>query len=165
MLHKPREARTSSRATFRTAAGLGARSLSEENVTNGSCPGGQLHTGLPQSVKCASSCLAAVPRRPRSLRCPCGRRPGLPVWARGGRIAAQPSRRRPCPCPCPCPAVRWWVARPAAGGGPAAASCRRRARIRGVGVPVRECVSGAACVSGRGFRLLPCRRGSRWKSM
>lgn len=147
-------------------------------MINGSFPDwGQLKTSLPQSVPCASSCRGACcgprppapggfqPQVPAAAAGPGrarGGRPGLPVWARGGRIALPVEAAAAA-----APAVRWWgfSARRREAGRPRL-PVGGRARIRASEcVRVRECVSVARRVSGRGSRLLPCRRCSRWKSM
>ena len=116
--------------------------------------------------------LAAAPGTTSSLRCPPrlraaaalrGGRPGLPVWARGGRIALPAEAAAAAAAP----AVRWWgfSARRREAGRPRL-PVGGRARIRASEcASAWVCVGRTACVSGRGFRLLPCRRCSRCKSM
>lgn len=110
---------------------------------------GHRQTSLPQSVKRASSCPGPRPRgqpaapQPqvsvRPLSC---RRPGLPVWARGGRIALPAGAAA-------APAVRWWgcsARRREAGRPPLPVGGRARIRASEC-VRVRECVPPARRVS------------------
>lgn len=77
-----------------------------------------------------------------------GGRPGLPVWARGGRIAL-PAEAAAATAAAAAPAVRWWgFSAPRREAGRPRLPVGGRARIRASEcVRVRECVSVARRVS------------------
>lgn len=151
-----------------TAAGLGISCLPGRKFDSWLCSRVGTITDFSSAEREMRLFLPCGPRvsgRLAASGVPPGRRPGLPVWARGGRIALPAEAAAAAAAAAP--AVRWWgfSARRREAGRPRL-PVGGRARIwASESVRVRECVSAARRVFGCGFRLLPCRRCSRCKSM